>query len=114
MDSHAWLKGSPTDRPNPSRVVHDVEIGGGYMHSGYPVRLGGPASQAPYPAPPATAGRQAATQGGAVQDGQERQGWAALPNSRPPSCPPPPPPTPQPGRQLTAVASAAPLAHRSS
>jgi hypothetical protein len=45
MDSHAWLKGSPADRPNPSRVVHDVEISAGYMHSGYPVRLGGPASQ---------------------------------------------------------------------
>ena len=37
MDSHAWLKNNSYDRPNPSRMVHDVEISAGYMHSGYPV-----------------------------------------------------------------------------
>jgi hypothetical protein len=37
MDSHAWLKGDSYDRPHPSRMVHDVEISAGYMHSGYPV-----------------------------------------------------------------------------
>ena len=37
LDSHAWLKGDSYDRPHPSRMVHDVDISAGYMHSGYPV-----------------------------------------------------------------------------
>ena len=45
QDSHAWLKGDSTDRPHPSRMVHDVDISAGYMHSGYPVRGGGCALQ---------------------------------------------------------------------
>jgi hypothetical protein len=37
MDSHAWLVGIPASRPNAERMQHDVDIGYGYMHAGYPV-----------------------------------------------------------------------------
>jgi hypothetical protein len=40
MDSHAYVKAIPTERPYPMRMQSDVDIGGGYMHSGYPFMAG--------------------------------------------------------------------------
>jgi hypothetical protein len=40
MDSHAHMKSIPSERPYPMRMQSDVDIGGGYMHSGYPFMAG--------------------------------------------------------------------------
>jgi len=37
MDAAADLAGIPSKRASPERFVCDVQIGGGYMHSGYPI-----------------------------------------------------------------------------
>ena len=37
LDSCAELAAQPEQRERPERIVADVQIGGGYMHSGYPI-----------------------------------------------------------------------------
>jgi hypothetical protein len=37
MDADADLAGIPRERPSPMRMVADVQISAGYMHSGYPI-----------------------------------------------------------------------------
>jgi hypothetical protein len=37
LDACADLARIPRDRPRPERIVLDEQIGGGYMHSGYPI-----------------------------------------------------------------------------
>ncbi|GLC59077.1 hypothetical protein PLESTB_001445200 [Pleodorina starrii] len=37
MDSMAWLANIPTDRARAERFLVDADIGGGWMHSGYPI-----------------------------------------------------------------------------
>ena len=37
LDTYAELKGEPAVRVSPERIVPDVQISAGYMHSGYPI-----------------------------------------------------------------------------
>lgn len=37
LDACAWLASIPAERTYPQRIQTDVDIGGGYMHSGYPI-----------------------------------------------------------------------------
>jgi hypothetical protein len=40
MDSNAYVKAIPAERPYPMRMQSDVDISAGYMHSGYPFMAG--------------------------------------------------------------------------
>lgn len=42
MEGNAWLAAYTGPRAKPERIQHDVQIGGGYMHAGYPVRASWP------------------------------------------------------------------------
>lgn len=40
MDAEAYIAAISTERPQPFRFQCDRDIGGGYMHSGYPIMTG--------------------------------------------------------------------------
>lgn len=50
LDAISWLGSTPVERSYPQRIQTDVEIGGGWMHSGYPI-MGADAGCRHRPAP---------------------------------------------------------------